>query len=267
VIDNVAFGLRARGVSRASARETARDWLNRLGIVEFADRHPRRLSGGQAQRVALARALASSPTALLMDEPLAALDVQTRADVQAELRAHLADYGGPTLLITHDPVEALVLATRIAVLEAGRVVQQGTPAEVSSRPVTHYVARLVGVNLYRGTARSGVVELDGGGRLPASEATDGRVLVAVRPSAFTVHGEQPHASSARIVWPGVLRSLAPLADRVRLNVDTGQTVLVDVTPVAVAELQLAPGIAVWLTAKATDVATYPDGGTRSGVAP
>lgn len=258
VIDNVAFGPRARGTSRTQARATAMTWIARLGLTEFADRHPGRLSGGQAQRVALARALAASPRALLLDEPLAALDVQTRAEVQGELREHLAAYAGPTLLITHDPVEALVLADRIAVLEDGGVVQQGAPSEISSRPVTAYVAKLVGVNLYRGTARAGTVRLAGGGELPAVEAPDGTVFVAVRPSAFTVHDARPHPSSARIVWTGTVRTLAPLADRVRLTVDTEHPVLVDITPAALAELRLAPGAQVWLTAKATDVAAYPD---------
>jgi molybdate transport system ATP-binding protein len=266
VLDNVAFGPRSRGVHRAAARETAREWLARLGLTDFAHRHPRQLSGGQAQRVALARALASSPRALLLDEPLAALDVQTRAEVQGELREHLRAYGGPTLLITHDPVEALLLATRIVVLEHGEVVQHGTPAEISSRPATRYVAMLVGMNLYRGTALAGVVDLDGGGRLAVSDVPDGRVLVAVRPSAFTVHGEEPHSISARIVWRGVLRVLAPLGDRIRLTVEADQSVLVDVTASAVAELGLAPGATIWLTAKATDVAAYPDTTARPGVA-
>ena len=258
VLDNVAFGPRSRGASRADARAAAMTWIDRLGLTGFADRHPSELSGGQAQRVALARALASSPNALVLDEPLAALDVQTRAEVQAELREHLAAYEGPTLLVTHDPVEALILAGRIAVLEDGVVVQQGTPGEISSRPVTAYVARLVGVNLYPGTASDGIVRLDGGGELSAVDAPDGDVFVAVRPSAFTVHDERPHHSSARIVWTGTVRTLAPLADRVRLTVDTEHPVLVDITPAALAELQLGPGAQVWLTAKATDVATYPD---------
>lgn len=258
VIDNVAFGLRSKGIGRAAARATAGEWIGRLGLAELSDRHPRRLSGGQAQRVALARALACSPDALLLDEPLASLDAQTRAEVQAELRDHLGAYSGPTLLVTHDPVDALLLATRIVVIEDGAVVQQGTPAEVTSRPVTPYVAKLVGMNLYRGRARAGLVEITGGGRLAASEAQDGSVLVAIRPSAFTVHTELPHSSSARIVWHGRLRTLMPLGDRVRLTVDGDQAVLVDVTASAVAELGLVPGEPVWLTAKATDVATYPD---------
>ncbi len=258
VLDNVAFGLRSRGVPRAPARVAAGEWIGRLGLADLAARHPRQLSGGQAQRVALARALACEPGALLLDEPLAALDAQTRAEVQAELRDHLGAFAGPTVLVTHDPLEALLLATRIVVLESGAVVQQGTPAEISSRPVTTYVAQLVGVNLYRGRAISDTVVLDGGGKLIAADAPDGRVFVAVRPSAFTVHTSEPHGISARIVWPGRLQALTPLADRIRLSVDGPQPVRVDVTASAVAELGLAPGTALWISAKATDVTTYPD---------
>ncbi|MEO8888238.1 MAG: ABC transporter ATP-binding protein [Jatrophihabitantaceae bacterium] len=257
VVDNVAFGLRSRGVGRGTARTAAQGWLDRLGLSELAGRHPRALSGGQAQRVALARALACDPKALLLDEPLAALDVQTRGEVQGELRQHLGAFAGPTLLVTHDPIEALLLATRIVVLENGTIVQQGTPAEITSRPVTPYVARLVGVNLYSGVAASGVVALDGGGELVVPDAEDGRVLVALRPSALTVHTREPHDSSARNIWPGQVESLAPLADRIRLTVRGQQAVLVDVTASAVAELGLAPGTSVWLAAKATDVRAYP----------
>jgi molybdate transport system ATP-binding protein len=257
VVDNVAFGLRSRGVARPQARAIATGWLERLGLAELSRRRPRELSGGQAQRVALARALATSPKALLLDEPLAALDVQTRAEVQGELRQHLGQYDGPSLLVTHDPIEALLLATRIVVLEHGRVVQQGTPAEITQRPLTPYVARLVGVNLYSGSAVAGVVHLDGGGALVVPDAGDGRVLVAVRPSAFTVHTLEPPVSSARNLWPGRVTALAPLADRIRLTVTGTQTAMVDVTALAVAELALAPGTTVWLAAKATDLVAYP----------
>jgi len=257
VVDNVAFGLRSRGVRAAPARAAAREWLARVGLADLAGRRPAQLSGGQAQRVALARALASQPAALLLDEPLAALDVQTRAEIQGELRQHLADYDGPTLLVTHDPIEALLLASRIVVLEGGRVAQEGTAAQIAGFPRTPYVARLVGVNLYTGTALHGVVELDGGGVLVASDVIDGRVLVALRPSAFTVHTELPAHSSARNVWACRVTSLAPLGDRIRLTAQGDQSVLVDLTPLAVAELELAPGRDVWLAAKATDVTAYP----------
>jgi len=257
VLDNVAFGPRSRGVPRPDARAAAAEWLERLGLAELAARRPRQLSGGQAQRVALARALASEPAALLLDEPLAALDVQTRAEVQGELREHLREFAGPTLLVTHDPIEALLLAGRIVVLERGRVAQEGSPADITSRPLTPYVARLVGMNLYEGRSAGTAVALDGGGHLVAADAPPGRVLVAVRPSAITVHTEQPHGTSARNAWPGRVAGLAPLGDRVRVSVSGDPSATVDVTAAAVAELALAPGAPVWLSAKATDVTAYP----------
>lgn len=257
VVDNVAFGPRAHGANRAAARALAHDWLVRLRLAELARRYPRQLSGGQAQRVALARALAAEPSALLLDEPLAALDVQTRAEVQGELRAHLAEFRGPTIVVTHDPIEAVLLASRIVVLERGRVVQSGTPAEITARPLTPYVARLVGVNLYPGRASGDAVTLDAGGTLVAADAPAGHVLVALRPSAITVHTRAPEGSSARNVWPATISALAPLGDRIRVSVRGTPDATVDVTAAAVAELDLAPGREVWLSAKATDVTAYP----------
>jgi molybdate transport system ATP-binding protein len=257
VLDNVAFGPRSRGVAKNAARDAAREWLDRLGLAELTARHPRELSGGQAQRVALARALACRPAALLLDEPLAALDVQTRAEVQGELRDHLGGFAGPTVLVTHDPIEALLLAQRIVVLEAGRVVQSGTPTEITSRPLTPYVARLVGMNLYIGEASGDVVTVGGGGTMVSANAPAGRVLAAVRPSAITVHTAQPRGSSARNVWAATITSLAPLGDRIRVSTAGELEATVDVTAAAVAELDLAPGRSVWLSAKATDVRAYP----------
>lgn len=263
VVDNVAFGPRSAGASRAQARDQATQWLHRLGLAELAQRRPAQLSGGQAQRVALARALAVQPRALLLDEPLAALDVQTRAEVQGELREHLRSVDAPVLLVTHDPIEALLLAHRIVVIENGRVAQQGSPAEITRRPLTQYVARLVGVNLYAGTARGFVVSVDGGGAVVTADLADGPVLVALRPSAITVHRSPPRPSSARNVWPGRIRTLAPLGDRVRITVQAELVMTVDVTAAAVAELRLEPGSDVWLTAKASEVEAYPQPAQRS----
>jgi molybdate transport system ATP-binding protein len=257
VLDNVAFGPRSRGVPAGVARQAAATWLERLAIAELGRRRPRQLSGGQAQRVALARALAVEPDALLLDEPLAALDVQTRAAVQGELRQHLAEFGGPTIIVTHDPIEALLLAGRIVVLERGRVVQAGSPAEITTRPLTTYVAHLVGMNLYPGAAEGDTVHVDGGGTVVAAEAPPGRVLAALRPSAITVHTSPPHDTSARNVWAATVTSLAPLGDRVRVATSGQLAATVDVTAAAVAELDLVPGRAVWLSAKATDVTAYP----------
>ena len=259
VIDNVAFAPRSRGVDRRAARTIAAAWLDRLGIADLAGQRPRRLSGGQAQRVALARALASEPALLLLDEPLAALDAQTRGEVQAELRGHVADFDGPILLVTHDPIEALLLADRILVLESGRIVQAGAPGEIASRPATAYVAALMGVNLYAGLANNGRVELDQGGTVTIGDtALRGRALVAVRPSAIIVYTARPDASSARNLWSGRVESVAALADRVRVTVSGTPPARVDVTPSAVAELGISPGRDVWLAAKATDLSAYPE---------
>src|SRR5205807_1596481 len=165
VLENVAFGLRSRGVGRAAARRAAAAWLERLGLPTVADARPSTLSGGQQQRVALARALATDPRMLLLDEPLSALDVSVRAEVRRDLRRHLREFPGVNLLVTHDPLEAVALADRLIVLEGGRVLQTGTPAEVTEHPRSPYVADLVGVNLLRGRASGDVVEVEGGGRL------------------------------------------------------------------------------------------------------
>ena len=260
VRDNVAFAARSRGSGRAASRAHAQQWLVRLGLAELADRRPHQLSGGQSQRVALARALALEPEVLLLDEPMAALDAGARIDVRTFLRAHLADFAGPVVLVTHDPLEAMVLADRVLVLEAGGVVQQGTPAEVARRPASAYVARLVGLNLWTGTlGAAGLVGLDDGGELAvATDAPRGRVLVSLRPSAITVHTEHPEHTSTRNVWPGQVASMEVLADRVRLQLTGAPDALADVTPAAVAELDLEVGRQVWLSAKATEVEAYAD---------
>jgi molybdate transport system ATP-binding protein len=258
VAENVAFSPRARGLGRRAARSAATYWIDRFGLTDLADRRPVQLSGGQAQRVALARALAGQPALLLLDEPLSALDAGTRLDVQAELKRHLADFTGPCLLVTHDPLEALVLADRLIVLEDGRIVQEGTPAQVARQPATGYVAKLVGLNLYAGRADGSHVTLIGGGTFViAAQGQHGDVLVAVRPSAVVVSNQRPQPSSARNIWPAKITGLTLLADRVRLDLEGEPSALVDVTPAAVAELSLSQGSQVWLTAKATDLEVYP----------
>jgi molybdate transport system ATP-binding protein len=264
VRDNVAFAARSRGAGRAEARGHAEGFLGQLDLTALARRKPAELSGGQAQRVALARALAADPAMLLLDEPLSALDARTRLEVRTELRRHLKDFGGPVLLVTHDPLEAMVMTDRLLVIEEGRVVQHGTPAQVARRPATQYVARLVGLNLYPGTLASadGTVQLSAGGSLTAAladpmPAAGSDVLVALRPSAIAVHTERPGHASPRNVWAGTITGLELLADRVRAQVDGPPDALVDLTPAAVAELGLRPGLPVWLAAKATEVDVYP----------
>jgi molybdate transport system ATP-binding protein len=260
VLDNVAFGLRTRGRPVAIARQMAAGWLERIGITEVASARPRAISGGQAQRVALARALAVQPRLLLLDEPLAALDARTRLLVRGELRRHLAEFGGATLVVTHDPVDAAVLADRLVVVEHGQVVQQGSPREVARRPRTDYVARLVGLNLLAGVAEGHQVVLPTGGVVHVAESVAGTVKAAFRPSAVSLFTNRPDGSP-RNVWLGRILAVEPHGEGVRIDVggapDAASSILAEVTPGAVADLGLQPGSTVWASVKALDVEVYP----------
>lgn len=255
-LDNVAFGLRVRGQQRAAARAAAAGWLDRVGLAGYAGRKPDTLSGGQAQRVALARALATEPALLLLDEPLAALDVGTRAALRGELRRLVAAYDGRCLVVTHDPLDAMVLADRIAVLETGRVVQVGSPVEVARHPRTGYVAGLVGLNLYRGVGEGGAVRLDGGGELAVGRPTPGPAFVAFPPTAVALYRVLPEGSP-RNRWPTTVVDLEPVAGTIRVRLAGPPDVLAEVTPAAVADLGLAPGVAVWASVKAVEITVYP----------
>ncbi|MCP2317784.1 molybdate transport system ATP-binding protein [Nocardia amikacinitolerans] len=255
-LDNIAFGLRARGMRRTPARERAEKWLARVGLTDIGQRRPRALSGGQAQRVALARALVTEPQLLLLDEPLAALDASTRLHVRSDLAHHLRDYPGHTVLVTHDPLDAMVLADRLVILEDGAIVQQGAPAEVAARPRSDYVAHLMGLNLYRGTARGTRVELDGGGTLTIVEPTDGPVYVAFAPHAVGLHPDQP-VGSPRNSWPVTITGIEQHAHTTRVRLDGTPPVLADITPATVAQLRLHPGQRLWAAVKATETRSYP----------
>ena len=256
-LENVAFGLRSAGRPRREARRDAAAWLERMALGDLVAARPRSLSGGQAQRVALARALAPAPRLLLLDEPLAALDAGARALVRGELRRHLRSFAGCTLLVTHDPLDAMVLADRVVVVEHGLVVQSGPPAQVARAPRTAYVAGLVGLNLYRGVAQDGRAALDGGGgELQAAGAPDGPVLLTFSPSAVSLHRSRPEGS-ARNAWPGRVSGVEHHGASVRVAVDGRPPVLADVTTAAVAELDLVPGQEVWASVKATEVHADP----------
>jgi len=255
-LENVAFGLRARGTRRKEARQQAAVWLDRVGIGDYRHTKPRALSGGQAQRVALARALATGPSLLLLDEPLAALDASTRLQVRAELGRHLADFGGHTLLVTHDPLDAMVLADRLVILENGRAVQEGAPADVARRPRTDYVANLVGLNLYRGIASGATVELEQGGRITVVEPADGPVHVAFSPTAVSLHPDRP-TGSPRNTWPVTVADVEQHAHTTRVRLDGAPPVLADISTATLADLRLRPGDEVWASVKATETHTYP----------
>ncbi|MEU4423207.1 ABC transporter ATP-binding protein [Actinoplanes sp. NPDC024001] len=255
--DNVAFGPRRHGVDRRTAHATADRWLERVGLGEQGRRKPRHLSGGQAQRVALARALAVDPVLLLLDEPLAALDARTRLETRAELHRHLTAHPGATLLVTHDPLDALVLADRLVIVEHGRVVQEGDAATITARPRTDYVARLVGLNLYRGRGDGQTVELADGFVLTTTDTVHGDAFVAFAPAAVALHPHRPDGSP-RNSWPAVLADIQRHGDNLRVRLDGPITVAADITPAAATQLELEPGRRIWVAVKASETRAYPD---------
>ncbi|MCC9684945.1 ABC transporter ATP-binding protein [Streptomyces sp. MNU103] len=256
-LDNVAFGPRCRGAGRSEARTRAAAWLERMGLAEYTGAKPKRLSGGQAQRVALARALATDPRLLLLDEPLAALDARTRLEVRAQLRRHLADFEAVAVLVTHDPLDAMVLADRLVVVEHGRVVQEGAPADIARHPRTEYIAQLVGLNLYRGRADGHTVRLDAGPEVSTTENLSGPAFVAFPPGAVTLYRDRPTGSSARNLWRCEVAGLESHGDQIRVELTGELALAADLTAVAVAELGLHPGSAVWAAVKATQTHAYP----------
>ncbi len=252
VTENVAFGLRCRRRTRAAAEAQAADWLDRFGLSELAQRRPKDLSGGQAQQVALARALITEPDLLLLDEPLAALDVTNRAALRHALADHLAAFPGPRLLITHDPTEAFLLADAIHVIEDGRVVQTGRADDIRLRPRTRYVADLAGSNLFSGSAERGVVAIGEHRLQVADSAVSGPVLATVHPRAVSLHRRRPEGSP-RNAWESRIARVEHHGDRVRLRVGAPLPLVAEVTPDALRELDLDAGTPVWVSIKATEI--------------
>ena len=255
-LENVAFGLRARGMPKNQARRRAAAWLDRVGLTEHAGQRPRSLSGGQAQRVALARALATEPRLLLLDEPLAALDAATRGDVRRDLRRHLSTFEGIRLLVTHDPVDAYALADRVIILEAGRVAQAGTLADVTARPRSRYIAELVGVNLITGTGELGTFTTVTGGRIVPADPVSGPAFAVIQPHAVALYASPPDGSP-RNVWAATVIDIDRQADRVRVRLDGSVPLVAEITPAALEALILMPGDKIWASVKATEIATYP----------
>jgi molybdate transport system ATP-binding protein len=252
-LDNVAFGPRARGAGRAAARARAQDLLELVGLGDVGGSRPRDLSGGQAQRVALARALAPSPRLLLLDEPLAALDAATRSGLRRDLRRLLVEGGGTHLLVTHDPIEALVLADQLVVVEGGSVVQVGRPEDVARHPRSRWAAELMGMNLIAGVASGTDVRTSGGQVLVVADVTSGDVLLTLRPQAIALHRHRPEGSP-RNVWPTVVTGVETAGDRVRVELGAPLPLTAEVTHAALVALRLEVGEAVWASVKATELA-------------
>lgn len=260
VLENVAFGPRSRGLSRAESRATASAWLERVGTPELAGRSPGRLSGGQAQRVAIARALATDPALLLLDEPLAALDVTVAPAIRTLLREVLQ--GRSAVIVTHDALDAFLLADRVLILDGGRVVETGRTTEVLTRPVTAFGARLAGLNLLLGrrtetgfTGSNGlVVPWEGAGREGEEFA------LAIRPAAVSVaRPGGPPAGTVCGAAPGTSRVTATVddiehrGDVIRVHA-AGMTA--DLAPADAVAMGVLPGCAVEVSLRHEDAIVY-----------
>ena len=253
-LDNVAFGPRSVGQARSKSRTLAEHWLGEVDAMQYADRKPAQVSGGQAQRIAVARALAADPRLLLLDEPMAALDVAVAPAVRQMLRQVLE--GRSAVIVTHDVLDALLLADRVLVVEDGHVVEEGPTAELLARPRSAFAARIAGLNMLRGT-------LEGHGvRGPDASFVEGiadqpiapgdPAVAVFRPSAVGVF-RQPPGGSPRNAMSVTITELEPFGDQIRVRTDR---LSADVTAAAVAELDLTPGTTVTFTVKASEVAIY-----------
>jgi molybdate transport system ATP-binding protein len=255
VLENVAFGPRSRRTSRREAHAVARHWLAEVGAAELAARRPGQVSGGQGQRIALARALAAEPRLLLLDEPMAALDVAVLPALRQTLKRVLADR--TVVLVTHDVLDALLLADRVVVMDGGRIVEAGTTADVLEKPRSAFAARIAGLNMVAGRWRGGAVAgADGvsikGLAIDPVPVQDDDVVAVFRPSAVSVFREAP-GGSPRNSLAVTVTDLEPLGDQVRVRAGH---LAADVTVQSAAELDLAPGTPVVFAVKASEVAVY-----------
>lgn len=267
--DNIAFGLRAAGLGRGEVRTRTGAMLERFGLAELAGRRPARLSGGQQQRVALARALALEPELLLLDEPLSALDVETRHAVRTELKRVLTGLSCVTVFVTHAPMEALLFGDRIAVMERGRVVQAGDRLSLLKEPRSRYVATLLGLNLLagrvveRGPGEELAVETPRGVVHAVSSLRDDGLFVVVSPEQVTLSLEPP-GGSARNVFTGTVAELLPeppYGERVRVVLGPAPVFVAEITAQAAAQMGLEPGRTVHAAFKATSVTVHSQGGS------
>ncbi len=255
VLDNVAFGLRARGLDRRVANARAVEWLERVDLASYASSKPSALSGGQSQRAALARVLVTDPQVLLLDEPLAAVDTSGRLELRRALREHLSNFVGVRLLITHDPLEAASLAERVVVLEDGRVTQEGSFTDVTSRPRSSWIATMAGLNLLRGSASAGTFTIDGGATVIVASDVSGPALATIHPRAVALYRQAPEGSP-RNVFQLAVAGIDPEGDRWRIRLAGTIPLVAEVTPAAAAELRLADGGDVFAAVKATEIDVY-----------
>ncbi|PTT62686.1 sulfate/molybdate ABC transporter ATP-binding protein [Arthrobacter sp. HMWF013] len=260
VLENVAFGPRSGGAARRAAAGSALHWLAEVEAADLRSRRPAELSGGQAQRVAVARALAAEPGLLLLDEPMAALDIHAAPLLRRLLRRVLA--GRRAIIITHDALDALMLADRVIILEDGKISEEGPTRDVLQRPRSRFAAGLAGLNFVAGQItghglRAGALNLYGQhDDLPGPLPTGQPGVAVFPPSAVSIFLSEAHGSP-RNSFAVTITDLEPHGDGIRVRAGEGGLLTADITTAAAADLGLAPGMQVYFVVKAGAVAIYP----------
>jgi spermidine/putrescine transport system ATP-binding protein len=225
VAQNVAYGPLRQGASRRDAEQRALEALDMVGLSHLSDRYPRQMSGGQQQRVALARAIVNRPKLLLLDEPLSALDMKLRKRMQLELKHLQEKLGIAFIFVTHDQEEAMSMADRIVVMNAGRIEQMGTGTDIYLQPSTRFVAEFIGdANLIDCTVSGHTVRLQTGQSLQVQAAPQGKVLAMLRPEHMVcVEANAPSdaPSAQHLVLQGVLKDIVTVGSHTTLYVDVG----------------------------------------------
>lgn len=260
---NVAYAPQCKGRSRSEARAVAQKWLQAVDAGHLADRKPAQLSGGQAQRVAVARALAAEPRVLLLDEPMAALDVTAAPALRRLLRSIFREQRRTAVIVTHDLLDALAIANKVIVVERGRIVESGPVRDILTAPRSGFAARIAGVNLLSGTAvEAGVLRtgwgahISGVGDVPVGSA----VVALFAPSAVAVHLDPPQGSPRNVIHATIAEmDMTGTTVRVRGGdqPDGSAGVFADITAAAAADLDLAPGVDVYFAVKAQEVSLHP----------
>ncbi|MGC9313238.1 MAG: tungstate ABC transporter ATP-binding protein WtpC [Sediminispirochaetaceae bacterium] len=256
---NILYGLKSKRLSRETMREKMYSLTELLGITHLLHRYPGTLSGGEQQRAAIARALIMEPEALLLDEPLSALDTETRNKLQDELK-RIHAYTLTTMIhVTHSFDEALALGNRIAVMNKGEIIQEGSPQEVFRKPSTTFAAEFLGVtNIFRGTAAAEqditTIDIDGL-RLASVTPKHGDVNVSVRPEDILL-SLHPIESSARNSFRGTISEITSAGMISKVVVDVGVPFVTAITRRSLMDMELKPGTEVFLTFKAVDVHVF-----------
>jgi len=259
VRENVSFGLEMRRIPSSERTPRIEMILQLTGLEQLSNRYPETLSGGERQRTALARALVTEPDLFLLDEPLSALDVNTQEALREELRRIHERLGIATIHVTHDHVEAVVLADRIGVMSRGEIVQVGTPDEVFRKPASEFVANFVGFeNMFSGfsTVEGGIADINLGEiRVKAVSDREGPVKVCIRPDDILL-SKRPFKSSARNLFKGEIAEIAERGPLVKIKVAAGMDFVVLITRRSLLEMGLTVGSEAYLSFKASSVLVF-----------